>query len=69
MTVQRGQSLSKPTERALQAVLAKAEDDFGSDDEFEQAENDARSSRTVNPEFTPEQRQVIDRLLEGRGRS
>ena len=41
-TVQRGQSAQQqPTERALQAVLAKAEDDFGSDDEFEQAENDA----------------------------
>ena len=64
-TVQRGQSAQQqPTERALQAVLAKAEDDFGSDDEFEQAENDALAAvGRSTPEFTPEQRQVIDRLL------
>lgn len=64
-TVQRGQSAgAKPSDRALQAVLTKAEDDFGSDDEFEQAENDALAAAgRSTPEFTAEQKKVIDRLL------
>ena len=64
-TVERGQSAAtRPSEKALTAVLTKAEDEFGSDDEFEQAENDALvAAGRSTPEFTAEQRQVVDRLL------
>ncbi len=64
-TVLRGRSAGQqPSDRALQAVLTKAEDDFGSDHELEQAENDALAAASRStPEFTPEQRQVMDRLL------
>ena len=52
------------SEKALRSVLTRAEDELGTDDELEEAEQDAlrAAARTV-AELTAEQREVADRLL------
>lgn len=64
-TVERGRSAKEePSDRALRSVLTKAEDDYGTEEEFAQAELDALNvaARTTAP-LTDEQRKVLDRLL------
>lgn len=58
-----GHAKSGPSAKALRSVLTKAEDEFSTDDDRDQAEQDALrlAAKSVNP-LTAEQRQVLARL-------
>lgn len=63
-TVERGHAEADLSPKALSSVLTRAEDDYATDEELEQAEEDGliAAARTV-AELTGEQRQILDRLL------
>ncbi len=63
-TVERGGSQHSQKDGALTRILTRAEDEFGTDEEVEEAQRDAllaASRRT--PPLTPQQQVVLDRMM------